>query len=111
MINYPTTYEKCCAVLEMTAEQIEANISLKYKTDAIRTFQRVVICRDAYLKIAELNNIKFDKDRYIIKVQGDSIVKEATSNASYVLSFPTEKIRDTFYSNFEKDIFKIMSIL
>lgn len=32
MKNYPKTYEECCAVLDTTPEQVEANLALKYKS-------------------------------------------------------------------------------
>lgn len=110
-LDYPKTYEECCSVLGVTANMIDDNIDLKYNTDALRDLLRVIICKNAYLKIAELNDVKFGKERYIIKSQGDAIVKDATSETSYILSFPTESMRDAFLDNFEKDILKVSGIL
>ena len=47
----------------------------------------------------------------IINVVKGKLVKEITTDASFILSFYTEKMRDAFYDNFKEEILKIRSIL
>lgn len=84
-----------------------------YKGELLTNFQRLIIYRDAYWKIAgeqmglntpwkhnylkEANTI-----RYAIYNTGDEIVKlDGKLYRNYILCFPTEEMRDVFYENFK----------
>jgi hypothetical protein len=109
MKNYPKTYEECCEVLHVTSENIEKKV--KYESEALKNYQRVIVCRDAYRSTYDIEKYGFPEKRYIINVVNGKLVKEVTTDASFVLSFYTEKMRDAFYDNFEKDILKVCGIL
>lgn len=108
-MNYPKTYEECCEALHVTSENIEKNV--KYESKALKNYQRVIVCRDAYRSTYNIEKYGLPEKRYIINVVKGKLVKEITTDASFILSFYTEKMRDAFYDNFKEDILKIRSIL
>ena len=106
--EYPKTYEACCKVLGIDA--LGHNVD-GYKWEILSTFQNLIICRDAYWKIAgkemglngpwkpDWNNIS---DKYCIYfVSGDIWSKECQTRQC-PFAFPTEEMRDTFYENFKE---------
>lgn len=108
--KYPTTYAECCEFLG----KIKAYQSVSgYKTELLEDFQKILICRDAYWKIAgeqmgldkpwEHNYLKdANTIRYAIYNTGDEIVKlDGKLYRNYILCFPTEEMRDVFYENFK----------
>lgn len=111
MKNYPKTYEECCAVLCTTPEQVEANLSLKYKSAMMKNFQKLIVCRDAYLHTDSELELFSRKKRYVISAVKGELVKLETHDSSYLLWFSTAEMRDTFYDNFKEDILKTGAIL
>lgn len=104
----PKTYEECCMVLQDACMTHKGG----YKSDLIQTFQKLLICRDAYWKIAgeqmglgkpwepdwkELKVIK-----YTIQAQQGYTYTYYDCSRHNVLSFPTREMRDAFYENFKK---------
>lgn len=81
-----------------------------YKGELLSNFQRLIIFRDTYWKIAG-TEMSLDKpwdprdakDKYVIRRVGDTILKGYS--ISCVLEFPTEEMRDAFFENF-KDLIK-----
>lgn len=111
MKNYPKTYEECCAVLDTTPEQVEANLALKYKSTMMQDFQKLLVCRNAYLRTDEELELFTLKKRYVISFVKGKLVKLETHDSSYLLWFPTADMRDAFYDNFKEYILKTGAIL
>ena len=77
---------------------------------------RLLMCRNAYWKLAG-EQMGLDKpwepdyteesweqgcpSKYVIYFNGTCIVKERKCTPNYILSFPTEEMRDAFFENFE----------
>ena len=100
--KYPKTYIECAKILDcFSASYIDG-----YKNELLEKLQELLICRNAYWKIAgEAMGLgkPFEpchtQKRYIIRRAGDKIVKGF--NISCVLEFPTTEMRDAFYENFK----------
>ena len=108
--KYPTTYEECCKILNLTRAYQGTS---GYKSKLFRDFQELVICRDAYWKIAgeemglgkrwEPNWNDFSKDTYpTITKCNNRILKSSIYTHDCILAFPTEEMRDAFYENFKE---------
>ena len=94
-----------------------------YKGELLTNFQRLLIFRNAYWKIAgeelelgkpwEHNYLKdANTIRYAIYNTGDEIVKlDGKLYRNYILCFPTEEMRNTFYENFKDLIEKCKELL
>ena len=113
--EYPKTYEECEKVLRYDSHRLDnMGVTVRgYKWELIRAFQILLICRDAYWKIAgeemglgkpwepDWNNIS---DKYCIYfVSGDAWSEECQTRQC-PFAFPTEEMRDAFYENFKKEI-------
>ena len=102
--KYPQTYEECCNVLNLGED---GKLYTKgYNASIIQSFQKLLICRDAYWKIAgdEMGlgkswepdwEDKWALKHYIGQYKG-KVEKETTTYSNHILSFPTVEIRDTF---------------
>lgn len=110
--KYPTTYEECKALLHGTR--------CGYDWRLIRYFQQLLLCRDAYWKIAgeELGLGKpwepdwsESKPKYTIVVIENKLVKHYALTQSYILVFPTAEMRDAFYENFKDQIDSCKTLL
>ena len=124
--EYPKTYEECCKVMGVNhtndldiCEHCDYKTEITYYEDSllekIETLYRLIICRDAYWKIAgeemglgkpwEPDWKKQDK-KYIISVFNDTVIyfENETYDSNTLLAFPTEEMRDAFYENFDPDI-------
>lgn len=108
--QYPTTYEECCKILGYNQIMPKDHI-LGYRGTLLSAFQQLLICRDAYWKIAgeemELGK-PWEPDwsteseiKYVIEVYRDNIRKNSQYYTNTTLSFPTEEMRDTFCENFK----------
>jgi hypothetical protein len=107
-IQYPKTYEECYNVLGYEPDEDEISC---YNGDIIESFVKLLICRDAYLKIAgEENKGNID---YVICNAGGKIIKTNIPNSAYnhILNFPTEEMRDAFYENFKSLIEECKELL
>ena len=109
--KYPKTYEECSVI-----NGCDNRISLKI----IGEFTRLINARNAYWKLygEEMGLGEpwkpdyIDKSweegcsiKYVIYFNGTSVVKDRSlCRPSYVLTFPTEEMRDEFYENFKKEI-------
>lgn len=127
--KYPKTYEECCQVfmgktdfqdfeLVLTRYAItrseENSISLvPPHISLINNFYKLLICRDAYWKIAgeQMGLGKpWEPDwgendggyRYCIRNRSNKIVlSNEWLGENYILSFPTAEMQDEFYKNFK----------
>ena len=115
--KYPKTYEECCEIVKVGKEHtIEGTtIRINYKIALLESFQKLLICRDAYWKIAgeEIGLGKpwkpdwYGGSLYLFyyNPQRDEFVKVHYSlggSASSAFVFPTEEMRDAFYDNFKE---------
>ena len=107
--QYPKTYEECCKVLSLGED---GRLYTKgYKASLIQELQQLLICRDAYWKIAgeqmgldklwEPESIEMNY-AIVCRDDGDFLLHR---RARAILIFPTKEIRDAFYENF-KDLIK-----
>ena len=114
--EYPKTLEECCEVLDTGGYQIDYFVKPgevyeyeKALITKISALYNLIICRDAYWKIAgeemelgkpwepDWNNEKQDKYGF------HNEVKYTIINSA-IFVFPTEEMRDAFYENFKKEI-------
>ena len=109
--EYPKTYTECSDILSVyTDPDIDG-----YKGELLWPFQKLLICRDAYWKIAgeEMGLGKpwepdYDYNsppKYTISCYFGDIIKEKyCGQYNRLLSFPTAEMRDVFYENFKSEI-------
>lgn len=106
----PKTYEECCKVLGIIGVD---NGYCGYKWKLLGAFQELLICRDAYWKLA--GNWKPDwednSDKYFICYVKDKLWTSNIRDCNRFLVFPTEEIRDKFYKNFKDLIEKCKELL
>jgi hypothetical protein len=114
--EYPKTYLECCDILEI--QDIISQGVNGYLRDKLETLQKLLICRDAYWKIAGeemgLNRPwKPDYDSGVNKygiICLNGVVQESNPTTNWerhlnkVLDFPTAEMRDAFKENFKEEI-------
>ena len=116
--NLPTTYKECCEILNVPELELVYNTDYSTlnlstyewkKLNAYNALHKLRVCRDAYWKIAgeQMGLCKswepdweFDDTKYVLYFNKGEIVKEMMKHTSYILSFPTEEMRDFFFENF-----------
>ena len=116
--EYPKTYCECKDILGLW--DIDDTERGYYKTDLIDKLQMLLICRDAYWKIAgdemglgkpwEPDWEAYDK-KYAIGMHEDMIYQDTETRNNKILAFPTEEMRDAFYENFKKEIEQCKELL
>lgn len=107
LYHYPKTLYECCAILGLT----ELGIIGGYRRGLLTQFRNLLICRDAYWKIA--GNWKPDimyGDLYCIGYDGNVITWKMQGGCR-LLVFPTEEMRDAFLENFKELIKECISLL
>ena len=125
--KYPTTYEECCKVMGVNhtndldiCEHCDYKTEITYYEDSIlekiEALYRLIICRDAYWKIAgeemglgkswepDWNDKKQDKHGFYNEIKNTII-------NSKVFVFPTAKMRDAFYEAFKELIEECKELL
>ena len=126
--EYPKTYEECCEIVKVEKKHtLEGEIIRKnnYKINLLESFQKLLICRDAYWKLygEEMGlNRPWEPDydsgvnKYgIICLNG--VVQESNPTTNWerhlnkVLDFPTAEMRDAFYENFKELIEQCKELL
>ena len=132
--EYPKTYEECCKVLNLPVRDLDILDNILDTTEIIysknldrllNSFRKILICRDAYWKIAgeEMGLGKpwvpdYDSgvDKFgIIFLNG--VVQESNPTTNWerhlnkVLDFPTREMRDAFKDNFKKLINECKELL
>ena len=108
--EYPKTYEECCVALEYIPHTDDI---IGYKWDILQSLQKLLICRDAYWKIAgeEMGLGKpwepdwlDDNLKPCIGTASNEIIKCTSYSDNTILAFPTAEMRDAFYDNFKNEI-------
>lgn len=120
---YPTNYDHCCDVLDIdVSRDIEHSEHLPFYKDinqydvnllgCLRQFRKLLICLHAYWKVygeengadkpwEPIHKEGLDVTFYTIYRFNGEIKCGATSHRHSILEFPTEELRDMFYSNFK----------
>ena len=105
--KYPKTFSACKIQIH---ECFGIRQIMGYKFDLLERFQKLLLCRDMYWKIAgeEMGLGKPWKPdwnelipKYTITFIENKLVKHFTLTQNYILAFPTEEMRNTFYENFK----------
>lgn len=104
--KYPKTYEECARLLDTFCGSIEG-----YGCKLLPYLQQLLICRDAYWKIAGEQmglgkpwkpNLQDKKEpKYVITNLGGNIAFELYAEYNAILAFPTVEMRDAFYESFK----------
>lgn len=130
-IQYPKNYKECCDVLGIcpngdivyAGNWVYGGEYLDKHLERIRNFQKLLICRDAYLKIAgeemglgkpwEPDFLNPTKEiRYFLFCTGIAIENgQGLFTTNKILIFPTEEMRDAFYVYFESLIRQCKELL
>lgn len=116
---YPQTYEECCEVLSLGED---GRLYTKgYKANLIQDFQKLIICRDSYWKIAgeqmgldkpwEPDWSSFNSKKFILYICENKIHTGISLINNHILAFPTEEMRYEFYKNFEELIIECKELL
>lgn len=130
---YPNDYKKCCLIVGGIAFerhlQYDTTPSYKFEEDlrdSLEILRKLTICRNAYWKIAgeqmglgkpwkpDYTDESYEQGspiKYVIYYTGTHIIKGQKCTPSYILSFPTEEMRDTFYENFRNEIEQCKELL
>ena len=118
--EYPKTYEECCKVLDITPIRRIGDIG--YKRTLLNVFEKLLICRDAYWKIAgEEMGLRKPWELsigtpiyYIYYNRTVGTIKNDYADdiqCNIILAFPTEEMRDAFYENFKELIEECKELL
>ena len=99
--EYPRTYGECCTIV---GNNFDENDVVGYQWPLLVQFQMLLICRDAYWKIAD--DWKPDwtdnhQKKYTICYYQGEVNLTNGPNVHVLLAFPTEEMRDAFYENFK----------
>ena len=109
--KYPKTYEECCKIIDYA---LKGETIIGYKASLLRNFQQLIICRDAYWKIAgDWKPTWSSKDgiKYGICVDCNRTMRCTSLTGNIILIFPTEEMRDAFYENFKELIESVKELL
>lgn len=111
--EYPKTYEGCAKELGYN-QIIPKDHILGYMGTLLSNFQQLLICRDAYWKIAGeemgLEKTWGTGDCKIVygicREKGNIVKRDDYFGGTHTFEFPIREMRDAFYENFE-DLIKI----
>lgn len=112
--KYPETFKECRDYIESCYDEpfCADLIATGYKSKLIESFAKLLVCRDAYWRIAgeEMGLEKpWEPDwrdnyqkKWTINFYQDEINLTNGPNVQFILAFPTEEMRDAFYNNFKQ---------
>lgn len=105
--EYPKTYEECYKITNLS----KTSDIYSYKNGLLFDFQKLLIARDAYWKIAgeeiglgkpwEADWKNGNQKKYCICNDSGDIKKVSLFFTNSILSFPTEEMQDSFCENFK----------
>lgn len=108
--QYPETYAECSQITNKVAKTTH-ELDIAYNPNLIYDFQKLLICRDAYWKIAgeemglsepwKPNWNDEQKYKFVIMCSCNDITKESYVIKNAILAFPTQEMRDAFLENFK----------
>ena len=116
--QYPKTYVECCKILNYN---LNNDIVAGYKYSLLENIQKLLICRDAYYKIAgeqmgldkswEPDWSNYENIKYIVGGYDGEIGYDQNHHIHKILAFPTTEMRDAFYENFKELINECKELL
>ena len=115
--EYPKTYEECYKIMGVKLSDCYIQ---GYKSPLLEDLQELLICRDAYWKIAgeEMGLGKswepdwnHNTKKYVIYPYQYLYSIDIENYRNTILAFPTEEMRDTFYENFKELIEQCKELL
>jgi hypothetical protein len=106
--EYPKTYEECYQITELS----KTSDIYGYKNGLLFEFQKLLIARDAYWKIAgeemglgkSWENSRYEVVYGICRDEGIIVKRDDYWGDTHVFEFPIREMRDAFYENFKKEI-------
>lgn len=115
--QYPKTYVECAKILDcFSAVYIDG-----YKNNLLEKLQELLICRDAYWKIAgeqmglgepwKPDWLNTEQDKYVLYTHDNVICLNRFVLGHNVLAFPTAEMRDAFLENFKELINETKELL
>lgn len=122
-IKLPKTFEDCCKVLGISQyisliydlDDGSSNELYKYHIELLRSFRKLMICRDAYRQIAGWkpweNTYNGVRKMFGIMQSGSTVRLDNCTYQGCMLMFPTEDMCKVFYENFKDLIFKCHDII
>ena len=118
--KYPKTYEECVRIAK-NIHGYDINIDAPAYRELLESFVKLLICRDAYWKIAgeemelgkpwEPDWSNDDETKFCIYTTQNIISLDIFGVDNKILAFPTEEMRDAFYENFKKEIEQCKELL
>jgi hypothetical protein len=119
--EYPKTYEECCKVLGYDDRETYCIFHTGADERLFEALYRLKVCRDAYWKIAgaemelgkpwEPDWLDDDTKKYVITSSKVFETFGGLGYINYILTFPTEEMRDAFYENFKELIEQCKELL
>lgn len=108
--KYPSTYEECCKVLGVDSV---INDNRGYRWELLCGLQELLICRDAYWKLAGDWKPYWSiyDHKFCIGTDKDKVIEECVTTGNRILAFPTKEMRDVFYENFKELIESVKELL
>ena len=103
--KYPKTYEECCDILNINKND---SVTHGYKNRLLDCFHKLIICRDAYRKIANWEPNWNDDNQ---EKWGISFYQGGIYYTNSMLNFSSKEIRDTFRENFKELIEECKELL
>jgi hypothetical protein len=118
--QYPKTYIECAKELGYNRVMPTDHI-LGYKGTLLSFFQQLLICRDAYWKIAgeqmglgepwKPDWLNVEQDKFVLYTHNNVICLTRFVLRHNVLAFPTAEMRDAFLENFKELIEHVKELL
>ena len=109
--QYPKFPDECCDFLGTT----DSTVMSGYRHELLYGLQKLLICRDAYWKLAgDWRPTKGKHVYYIYYSFASDKVRKGDADDMYgnvLLAFPTEEMRDAFYENFKSLIEECKELL
>ena len=116
--EYPKSYEECLNIL---GYNIAHTIPMNHGHNGllIMKLQRLLICRDAYWKIAgeemglgkPWKNSRYEVVYGICRDEGNIVKRDDYWGDTQIFEFPIREMRDAFFENFKEEIEKCKELL
>lgn len=110
--QYPKTYVECSQIINKVAKTTH-ELDIAYNPNLIYDFQELLICRDAYWKIAgeemglsgswapDYTSTNRLEMHFIYCTSNEISYGQAIYPTNKILIFPTRELRDAFFENFK----------
>ena len=108
--KYPDNYEECVRIAK-NIHGYDIHIDSPAYRELMESFIKLLICRDAYWKLADNWKPNCNETNDCIINWNGEIKCEPIVCKNVILAFPNEEIRDAFYENFKDLIEKCKELL